>query len=198
MNLFKNAITYLMVLFGMFLSTTLLADNLHSKYKGQENRIIKSLSADDIVELQKGGGWGLAKAAELNGFPGPAHILEMEKEINLNPEQKLKIKKLFKNMNAEAVALGNSLISLETQLNEGFSKATIDQEELIKLVNEIAKVKAKLRISHLSTHLETPKILTKQQVVMYNKLRGYGSTNPCENIPVGHNPEMWKKHNGCS
>ena len=58
-----------------------VADSLHSKYKGQEHRDIKSLSTDDIAELQRGGGWGLAKAAELNGVPGPVHLLEMEKEI---------------------------------------------------------------------------------------------------------------------
>jgi hypothetical protein len=31
---------------------------------------------------------------------------------------------------------------------------------------------------------------------LYNKLRGY-SNDPCQNIPEGHNVEMWKKHNGC-
>ncbi len=46
-----------------------------SKYSGQEKRTIKSLSPDDIAELERGGGWGLAKAAELNGLPGPAHLI---------------------------------------------------------------------------------------------------------------------------
>ena len=57
-----------------------------SKYVGQEKREIKSLSESDIEELKNGGGWGLAKAAELNGVPGPVHLLEMKKEIGLNPE----------------------------------------------------------------------------------------------------------------
>ncbi len=58
-------------------------DTHRSKYAGEENREIKSLSADDIDELRNGGGWGLAKAAELNGVPGPAHLLEMKKEIDI-------------------------------------------------------------------------------------------------------------------
>ena len=58
-----------------------------SKYIGQEKRDIKSLSNDDIKELRTGAGWGLAKAAELNGLPGPKHILEMKKEIELTTEQ---------------------------------------------------------------------------------------------------------------
>jgi hypothetical protein len=50
-----------------------------SPYAGQETRRIKSLSEQDIDELRQGRGWGLAKAAELNGLPGPAHLLEMRR-----------------------------------------------------------------------------------------------------------------------
>ncbi|MBT3972460.1 MAG: hypothetical protein HOE99_01485, partial [Acidiferrobacteraceae bacterium] len=49
-----------------------------SPYVGQETRVIKSLSAEDIDDLINGRGWGLAKPAELNGVPGPAHLLEMQ------------------------------------------------------------------------------------------------------------------------
>ena len=62
-----------------------------SKYVGQEKRDIKSLSDEDIKELKAGAGWGLAKAAELNELPGPKHILEMKKEIELTFEQVLAI-----------------------------------------------------------------------------------------------------------
>ena len=36
----------------------------HAPHAGQQQRVIKSLSADDIAEIERGGGWGLAKAAE--------------------------------------------------------------------------------------------------------------------------------------
>jgi len=32
---------------------------------------------------------------------------------------------------------------------------------------------------------------------LYNELRGYSSDDPCENVPEGHDPEMWKRHNNC-
>jgi hypothetical protein len=54
-----------------------------------------------------------------------------------------------------------------------------------------------LRYVHLVTHLETSSILTPQQIEKYNRLRGYGSGDPCKNIPQGHDAEMWKKHNNC-
>ena len=54
-----------------------------SSYAGQEKRLIKSLSKYDIQQLRSGKGWGLAKAAELNGMPGPSHILQMKSKIGL-------------------------------------------------------------------------------------------------------------------
>lgn len=167
-----------------------------SKYMGEENRKIKSLSPDDIRELKNGGGWGFAKAAELNGIPGPAHILEMADKINLSDEQKKKIQRIYNEMKAEAITLGEEFIRLEEQLNAHFSGRTITQTLLEKSVQEIAQVRAKLRMVHLSTHLQTPNILTSEQITLYNQLRGY-SDDPCQNIPEGHNAEMWKKHNGC-
>jgi DNA repair protein RadC len=38
-------------------------------YAGQQTRSIKALSPEDIDELRKGAGMGLAKAAELNSIP---------------------------------------------------------------------------------------------------------------------------------
>lgn len=185
------------LLFLILFSLSAFAEESYkSKYVGQERRKIKSLSPDDIKELKRGGGWGLAKAAELNGVPGPAHILEMAEKINLNDEQKRKIQNIYNDMKVEAVTLGEQLIRLEVELNIGFSNRTINQALLDKTVREIEKVRAKLRIVHLSTHLQTPNILTNEQVILYNKLRGY-SKDPCQNIPKGHNAEMWKKHNGC-
>ena len=186
----------LVLLFILVTSMSVFAETYTSKYVGEEYRKIKSLSPDDVEELTKGGGWGLAKAAELNGIPGPAHILEMEDKINLTGEQKKKIQKIYNEMKDEAMALGKQLIRLEMELNIGFYNRNINQELLENYVREIEKVRAKLRIVHLSTHLQTPNILTNKQIILYNKLRGY-SKDPCQNIPEGHNAEMWKKHNGC-
>ena len=186
----------LVLLFIFVTSMSVFAETYTSKYVGEEYRKIKSLSPDDVQELKKGGGWGLAKAAELNGLPGPAHILEMEDKIYLTDKQKKKIQKIYNEMKGEAIALGKQLIRLEMGLNRGFSNRNINQELLENYVREIEKVRAKLRIVHLSTHLQTPNILTNKQIILYNKLRGY-SKDPCQNIPEGHNAEMWKKHNGC-
>lgn len=184
-------------LFVALLSLSATADESYkSKYVGQEQRQIKSLSPDDIDELKKGAGWGLAKAAELNGVPGPAHVLEMADQIQLSDKQKREIQKIYNKMKAEAVVLGEQLIRLEMDLNKNFANRTINQTLLEESVQKIEKVRASLRIVHLSTHLQTPNILSNKQITLYNKLRGY-SKDPCQNIPEGHDADMWKKHNGC-
>ena len=168
-----------------------------SKYVGQEKRAIKSLSESDIEELKHGKGWGLAKAAELNGVPGPIHLLEMKGEIKLSPEQIRRIEDVYQRMKRQAIPLGLELIELERRLNNHFANGTITEKLLNELLGEIAHVYKKLRYTHLAAHLETPTIVTPQQIALYNKLRGYSSEDPCENIPEGHDPEMWKRHHNC-
>jgi len=168
-----------------------------SQYAGQERGEIKSLSEADIAELKNGRGWGLAKAAELNGVPGPAHLLEMKKEIGLNAEQIEKIERLYQTMRKQAISLGFKLIELERELNHHFANGTIGERRLHEQLEKIAQVRKQLRYVHLSTHLKTPSIITPEQTALYNKLRGYSSDDPCANIPKGHNPEMWKRHHNC-
>ncbi len=168
-----------------------------SKYVGEEQRAIKSLSTEDLNELKAGAGWGLAKAAELNGLPGPKHILEMKNEIELSPEQEKEITGLFESMKSRAVILGNELIDLERELNNHFAQNTIDESLLSSLLEKISATYMKLRFVHLATHLKTPGILGREQIKKYNQLRGYTSGDPCSNIPAGHDPVMWRKHNDC-
>jgi len=169
-----------------------------SKYQGEETRAIKSLSDDDVAELLKGGGWGLAKAAELNGLPGPAHLLEMKDEIGLDSDQLGKIEALFMAMREDAKSLGKQMIDLETELEAGFRDRSVDETALRDVLGRIAEVRASLRFAHLSAHLETPKILTERQIGQYNELRGYNvGSDPCANVPAGHDETMWRKHNGC-
>ena len=172
-------------------------DSHKSKYAGEEKREIKSLSATDIAELQNGKGWGLAKAAELNGVPGPVHLLEMKEEIDLSAEQIRAIEGIYIKMKKEAVPLGIELIALERELNHHFANRTITDESLRQILQKIAQVYGQLRYVHLSAHLKTPDILKSEQITLYNQLRGYSADDPCENVPEGHDPTMWKKHHNC-
>jgi Spy/CpxP family protein refolding chaperone len=183
--------------FASFAANAADRPDYQSQYAGQEQRIIKSLSSDDIQQLRAGKGWGLAKAAELNGMPGPSHILQMKKKIGLTKNQERQVKALFNDMQQKAIPLGDELIKLEKKLNSSFANKTITTSELNRQLNAIAEVRKQLRFVHLATHLKTTKILTPNQTSEYNWLRGYHAGDPCKNVPEGHDASMWKKHNDC-
>ena len=66
-----------------------LASLAASPYAGEQSRSIKSLSQQDVADYMAGKGMGCAKAAELNGYPGPAHVLELADQLALTPSQTL-------------------------------------------------------------------------------------------------------------
>jgi Spy/CpxP family protein refolding chaperone len=152
-------------------------ENAISLYAGQEKRQIKALSAKDIDDLLNGRGWGFAKAAELNGMPGPAHIIEMAKKIGLNKEQNSAIQVLFKRMKTKAIALGSQMVKFERELDQMFADKSVTPDSLGNQLARISSIRGKLRQVHLETHLQTPSILTRHQIVTYNKLRGYSKVS---------------------
>jgi Spy/CpxP family protein refolding chaperone len=174
------------------------AHNAHvSKYSGEEKRAIKSLSSTDIEELLRGGGWGLAKAAELNGVPGPVHLLEMKDDISLSAKQIENVTQAYEKMKEKSRQQGKILVELEYELDVLFRNGTITEDLLREQLLAIGNARTKLRYIHLSTHLKTPELLTEQQITRYNALRGYGEKSPCAQVPEGHDASKWRKHNGC-
>ena len=168
-----------------------------SPYAGMETRTIKSLSEQDIADLRRGAGWGLALAAELNGVPGPAHLLELKEEIGLSTDQISAIEAIFAGMQVEAREVGERLISAEAAIEAAFREGDLTPDALRALIHKAASIRAELRFVHLSRHLKTPSVLTAEQIARYNDLRGYGATSPCEAVPEGHDPDMWRRHNKC-
>ncbi len=167
-----------------------------SPYAGQETRAIKALSAEDIAELIQGRGFGFAKAAELNGVPGPAHLLELKGEIGLSADQIQAIEVIFETMRRDAAALGARLIARERDLDLSFASGAIDERALGALLAEIAEVTRDLRYVHLVAHLKTPPLLMPAQLAAYRSLRGYA--DPCATVPAGHDPAAWRRHNRCA
>ena len=144
-----------------------------SQYAGEETREIKSLSQDDVDELLRGGGWGLAKAAELNGMPGPSHVLDMASELGLSPEQVERTRRIRDAMRGEAKAIGKRFVAEEAELEKRFRAGDIAEPELVARVSEIETLRAMLRSAHLSAHIEMARVLSAEQIERYAALRRY-------------------------
>ena len=168
-----------------------------SAYAGEETRLIKSLSEQDLEEIARGGGWGLARAAELNGVPGPTHLLELADEIGLTDQQREDIEASREQMQADAITAGKRFVAAEQALDAAFQQGAPDAGMLERLVAEAGQARSALRFVHLNAHLLTLPLLTDAQVSRYSILRGY-SDDPCDSVPDGHDPDMWRSHNGCN
>ena len=147
-----------------------------SPYAGEEGREIKALSAEDIEAYLTGQGMGFAKAAELNGYAGPKHVLELAGELELTAEQRTRTQALFASMQTKAVALGRQLVDEERKLDRLFAGAGITQDSLQQSVARIGALQADVRAAHLAAHLEQARILTPEQRAHYLRLRGYHSS----------------------
>jgi Spy/CpxP family protein refolding chaperone len=155
------------------LAVPVFADN-PTPYAGQQTRQIKALSDDDVAALLKGDGMGFAKAAELNGYPGPKHVLDLADRLKLTPDQRRQIGAIFEKMSAAAKPLGAELVDRERTLDQLFQKSEITPDRLAQETAAIGDLQGRLRDVHLSAHLETRALLTPDQIALYEQLRGYG------------------------
>lgn len=142
-------------------------------YAGMQARPIKALSDQQIADLKAGRGMGLALAAELNGYPGPSHLLELADQLGLSADQRATVRNLFEAMKAETIPIGESLIAQEAALDRLFVDRTVTSETLQVATAAIGEVQARLRGAHLKYHLSTAAILEPQQLHRYAELRGY-------------------------
>ena len=127
----------------------------------------------DKEGLLKGLGMGLAEIAEVNNYPGPKHTLDLKNELGLTRDQLKKTEALDKVVASSALAKGEEIVTAEEELSKLFEAGTISEKALRSKLEEIAKLRADLRFTHLQAHLRMKQILTPDQVKRYAELRGH-------------------------
>jgi Spy/CpxP family protein refolding chaperone len=150
-------------------------DHAMSPYAGKEGPEVKALSADELKAYREGTGMGLAKPAELNHYPGPRHVLDLGGELGLTDSQRAEMNVIFDRMHTAAVALGEQIVAKEKALDQAFASGLIDEKKLRDVTAQIASLQADLRATHLKAHIETKRVLTAQQVALYDSMRGYAA-----------------------
>jgi len=158
-----------------------------SPYAGEQTRTIKALSAEEIASYRSGEGMGFAKAAELNHYPGPRHVLELADDLHLSDEQRTQTQQAFDEMHRAAVALGEQIIEEEARLDALFAEGQAEAEAMQPVLQTIGALQADLRFVHLKAHLAMKTILTEAQVAHYDQVRGYADgTAPHVHDPSRH------------
>jgi len=144
-------------------------------YAGQQAREIKALSAQEMADLAAGRGMGLARAGELNHYPDPAHVLQLQDRFGLTPGQVEAVQASFARMEAAAKLLGAELIQHERALDDLFRAGTVTLAKMASETEAVGALEGRLRVIHLAAHLEMHSILGAEQIAAYDALRGYAS-----------------------
>ncbi len=138
-----------------------------------QGRRIKALSAEQEAGLRAGRGMEMALAAELNGYPGPLHVLEHAEALRLTPAQRAAAEALRQRMLGEAQTIGTRIVTLEEELDLQFRNGQVDAGRLAVLTAELGALNGRLREAHLVTHIEMRAALEPAQREAYSRLRGY-------------------------
>jgi len=145
----------------------------HSLYASQEKRAIKTLSEEEMQALLSGQGMGLAKAAELNHYPGPRHVLDLATPLQISEPQCTETQGIYDRMHQEAVRLAALIVDRERELDHRFATEAVDAQTLQHLTKHIAQLQGDLRLAHLQAHVEMKRVLSREQIDTYDTLRGY-------------------------
>ncbi len=167
-------------------SSSAVSADPRSPYAGLEQRSIKALSTEQIGDLLTGRGMGLALAAELNGYPGPTHVLDLAEELSLTPDQAARAEALRAEMSEAAAELGAEIVRREAMLDALFASGAAELEALHRQVSDLARLQGELRFTHLRAHLAMRALLTPEQNAAYARLRGYGGPAPADHHRGGH------------
>ncbi|GMV06808.1 MAG: hypothetical protein AMXMBFR53_30830 [Gemmatimonadota bacterium] len=148
-------------------------DHAASPYVDLSGRVIKALAPEEVAGLLAGDGLGFALSAELNGVPGPKHVLELADGLALSHEQREAVEAIRVRMTDEARKLGGEIVDAETRLDHMFAQGHASAEGVREATVTIGELRGRLRAAHLTAHLETARILSAEQVEAYARLRGY-------------------------
>ena len=152
-------------------------NNFRSPYVEQLDSPVRGLSSDEVDNLLNGKGAGYARMAELNGYPGLRHVLDLSSQLNLSTKQETKIQAAFEEMQSQAKTIGKTIVSKEQELSEAFASGKITNTELEKQIQELARLYGELRKTHLQAHLQINPLLSTEQIKKYNQIRGYETAN---------------------
>ena len=142
-------------------------------YAGLDGRALPSLSAEELDGLRAGRGLAMALPAELNGYPGPLHVLELADRLKLTPDQASRTEALVAAMRKETIEIGQALIAAETRLDRIFKERRATAETIATETTAAGAARAALRATHLRYHLVMVEMLNERQIAEYRSARGY-------------------------
>ncbi|MDP9469322.1 MAG: hypothetical protein M3Q71_01460 [Chloroflexota bacterium] len=90
----------------------------------------------------------------------------------------MSVQQIADEMRGAVIPAGERYLAALQALEEAFRAGSLTEETLPGQVAEVSRLEGELVAAHLVAHLQTAKVLTPDQVALYQQLRGYeaGST----------------------
>lgn len=121
--------------------------------------------------VAEGRGFGMAFAADQNGYPGPLHVLELKDRLKLTTDQEAKMQAMLAAMFAESKPKSARLLESEAKLRQLFASGRADEAAVKAAVADVEKARTEVRLVHLLAHLKTREVLTEEQRRLYHEAR---------------------------
>ena len=137
---------------------------------GQGQLLAQSCAEQFKTVVGEGRGFGMAFAADQNGYPGPMHVLELQDRLKLTPEQVAKAGELHAAVKAE-LPKSTRLLEAERRLERLFAERAATEDSVRAAVAEIERARTEVRLVHLLTHLRTRDLLSDEQRRLYHEAR---------------------------
>lgn len=121
--------------------------------------------------VAEGRGFGMAFAADQNGYPGPLHVLELKDRLKLTADQEARMQTMLTAMFAESKPKSARLLESEARLRQLFAGGRADEATVRTAVADVEKARTEVRLVHLLSHLKTREVLTDEQRRLYHEAR---------------------------
>jgi Spy/CpxP family protein refolding chaperone len=147
----------------------------HAPGTASDGHLKAQACADEFdAVVRDGRGFGMAFAADRQGYPGPMHVLELKDRLGLDAVQEARVRALVHAMFSESRPKGARLLDAEARLRALFAAGTAGEAAVRAAVAEVERARADIRLVHLLAHLETRELLTESQRRAYQEVRWPG------------------------
>ena len=163
--------TLVLLLLAGFSVTSAHAQSADSLDSVPAKSPIASLTAQEYFDLKNGFDMGMARVAEIHGYPSPEEVQKHAKELALTSTQKGQLQKILDAWKFKTREMGGFLIAQETKLNNLFASGKATDGAIIYYTNKIGLYQGELRNAHLQANLKTKNLLTGEQLKKYRRLR---------------------------
>ena len=147
------------------------AQHGHGAAGAEGHQMAQACAAEFEKVVGDGRGFGLAFAADQNGYPGPMHVLELRDRLKLTADQEAKARDLMHAMFAESRPKSARLLEAEARLRRLFAERVADDAAVRAALAEVERARSEVRLVHLLTHLKTRDLLSEDQRRLYHETR---------------------------